>query len=83
MKTDTTKKDTNDKRPYITVVISEKNISSLHDSGATASVCNTFGADILISMGFKKLKGQKTSGTMADEWSHSDIKRLFLSSSPF
>lgn len=55
-----------DKRPYINVIIGDKTFSCLLDSGATASVCNSFGADIFSSMGFKKLKGQQISSTLAD-----------------
>lgn len=48
------------------MIIGDKTFSCLLDSGATASVCNSFGADIFSSMGFKKLKGQQISSTLAD-----------------
>lgn len=56
----------NDKRPYVIVNISDKDFSCLLDSGGSKSTCNNSGASIFHSMGFKKLKGPKTSVTFAD-----------------
>lgn len=43
-----------DNRPCIDVIIASQKVSALLDTGATASVCNSFGADYLESLGYKK-----------------------------
>lgn len=56
----------NDKRPYIDVYVSNRHISCLVDSGATVSVCNDFGMNFFKALGYKLLKMNNSSATLAD-----------------
>lgn len=66
-----------DERPYVNVKIANQIVSSLADSGATASTCSSIGAKCLQALGYKLLKANlPVNGKLADG-SVVNLKRFF------